>query len=133
MVDDDELFFSMGANTTYSIRFVMFLVLGASGGARMSINGPSSPASINCNILTVLQIPASTGFNYIMNILSGSSAYGTLILNFPMANIVCPLEFSCLVKNGPNAGVFSVQLAQLFSSAVPTTFQAGSYLEYMEV
>lgn len=132
LVDDDELFFSVSANTTYAIRFVLFVV-SSTGALKVGINGPASPTSINATVLNPLQVPVTTGNFYMIGMLNAATAYSTALIDTTITNIIWPLEFNVLLKNGANAGTFAVQIAQGVSDAAATVFQAGSYLEWAEI
>lgn len=128
LVDDDELYFSVDANVTYVIKLVMFIVAGAAvAGAKIGINGPASPTSINATRLVNTQISSVW---YLMQQYASVTDYSVPLFNIDNPQVIAPMRFDILFKNGANAGTFAVQIAQSSSSGTATTFQAGSYLEY---
>lgn len=128
LVDDDELFFSVAANTKYSIRFTMFFS-GPTGGARIGINGPSSPDLVMSKTVDTVIVSA---LNRFLTSAFPVLAYGNLFVSIVVA-IGGPITFEVLLHNGANAGTFAVQIAQGGGSPTATQFLAGSYLEWMEI
>lgn len=114
-VDDNELKFSMSTNTTYVIRVVYTVLAGATGGSRVAANGPAGVSNL------VFQYGISTtATSYNNTIFVGGSLIGQAVID---GIITC----------GSTAGTFTMRICQQASSATPTVFAKGSYLEYMVI
>jgi len=124
--DDDTLKFTMLANTKYRIRATVFVQTASSApGCRIRTAGPASPTLVS----THWKVPnPSTGFDSIGRMEQVYSATDFQI-SFTSAYVL-PVYINSVVHNGANSGTWSLQWAQLASSASATTWLAGSYLEY---
>jgi len=121
-VDDNALFFSMLANTTYAIRGVCFMSY-ATGGLALHCNGPASPTRIlgQSTSFAVAAITAYSGATYSpSSVLAGIGTGAT-------SQIV--ISFNIEVVNAGNAGTFVMRLGQAGSGG-SVVCQKGSFIEY---
>ena len=121
-VDDSALFFSMLANTTYTIRGVCFMSY-ATGGLALQCNGPASPTRVlgQSTFTGTAAITAYSGATYnSSSILSaiGTGLTGQIVINFNIE-----------VVNGATAGIFVMRLAQTGSGG-SVVCQKGSFIDY---
>jgi len=121
-VDDSALFFSMLANTTYTIRGVCFMSY-ATGGLALQCNGPASPTRVlgQSTFTGTPAITAYSGATYnSSNVLSaiGTGLTGQIVINFNIE-----------VVNGATAGIFVMRLAQIGSGG-SVVCQKGSFIDY---
>jgi hypothetical protein len=121
-VDDSALFFSMLANTTYTIRGVCFMSY-ATGGLALQCNGPASPTRVlgQSTFTGTAAITAYSGATYnSSSILSaiGTGLTGQIVINFNIE-----------VVNGVTAGTFVMRLAQTGSGG-SVVCQKGSFIDY---
>jgi hypothetical protein len=121
-VDDSALFFSMLANTTYTIRGVCFMSY-ATGGLALQCNGPASPTRIlgQSTFTGTAAITAYSGATYSSSsVLSaiGTGLTGQIVINFNIE-----------VVNGTTAGTFVMRLVQTGTGG-SIVCQKGSFIEY---
>ena len=124
-VDDNALFFSMLANTTYTIRGAYFMSY-ATGGLALHCNGPASPTRVlgQSTSFAIVAITAYSGATYSpSNVLFG---LGTGSTSQTVVN------FSIEVVNGVTAGTFVMRLGQSGSGG-SVVFQKGSFIEYTTI
>lgn len=113
--DDSALQFAVEANKKYKFRGAVMVNLGA-GGMQIGINGPASPGTIRVN--------AATGTTV--------TAYDTSFFTSASSGIVISFPFEGKFENGANAGTLVLRIRQNTASGT-TTFEEGSYLEWMEI
>jgi hypothetical protein len=126
LANDDTLFFSMAANTKYSIRIRIFGVAPATPGFKYQIVGPASPTLVL--IETATRAPAGSSLTVSGTTASAFPAASTAITGNATSHFF--LEIDVVVQNGVNAGTFAFQWAQNASNATASIVRAGSHLEY---
>lgn len=112
-----DLTFTMAANTTYAIRF-MLAVTSAANGHIISITGPAiGIGKIRGNLPS-----ARNGST------AAVTSYGATLAT--TINITALFDFQLIIQNGANAGTFAPTFSQSTSGATNTTIEKGSWLEY---
>lgn len=127
---DDDLHFTLGANTKYRIRAVLFgsaKGTGSNSGVKIGFTGPASPTQVfaRSHKMTLTQFAAETVVGY--------DAYDTtgVTLGLNQADWDWVFSFDAVVHNGSNATPdFSITWAQSVAVAENTVRRAGSWLEY---
>lgn len=126
LANDNALFFSMAANTKYSIRIRIYGVAPATPGFKYQIVGPASPTLVL--IETATRAPAGTSLTVSGTTASAFPAASTAITGNATSHFY--LEIDIVVQNGVNAGTFAFQWAQSTSNGTAAIVRAGSHLEY---
>lgn len=128
LVDITNLSFAAAASKNYIFRATLFITCGASGGIKLSANGPSAPTKVRVSgdgiIPTsgaAVQVNTITSYGGIMAAASGASL------------LVAVVDIHGKLENGANAGTFILQFAQSASSVTATTIDKYSFIEYSEV
>jgi hypothetical protein len=121
--NDSALFFTMAANTKYSIKICIYGDAPATPGFKWALIGPASPTLVRVERQT--RAPAAT-----TKTVAADTAYtaSTAIVGNATSNFF--LEIDLIVQNGVNGGTFAFQWAQSTSNGTASTVRAGSYLKY---
>lgn len=120
LAKDEQLLFSMAANTTYAVRGKIFYTAGA-GAFQYQWEGPAAPTLLY--LRHSYQDPGAspatptvdTAYNIATTMAAGNGGF---------------IEIDAIVQNGANVDAFAFAWAQFSSDAAATTVNAGSYLEY---
>jgi hypothetical protein len=122
--DDNDLKFTMAANTKYAIRLRVFFYSGTTADFKYQVTGPASPTSVRRLIVrcnggdTPAFRPIATDYNDSTGVsLDGSGGEG------------CVSE-EIIVQNGATSGTFVFRWAQNTSASGTTYVRAGSSIEY---
>lgn len=123
--NDTDLKFTMSANTKYAVRGKIYVTYNSTMFFKSAWAGPASPTLVRIHYAQVLtggsapfQETVATSLTTLTNFSSGSSGM---------------IEFDAIIHNGANAGDFTFQWAQIVSTAVNCTVNAGSWLEWRQV
>lgn len=117
--DDDDLTFTVEANSTYEVTGVLSYDGDAAGGLKLALVGPTGYAvNIMLTSSTVLSM-YETG---------DTANFGT-----SGATIHLPMDLQGLLRTSSTAGTFKVRWAQSSSSATPTRLLTDSYLTLRKV
>lgn len=114
---------SVASNKEYLVRGTI-IVHHSSGGAVLSFDGPASPTQLNATTYNTT--------NFGLNSLSSgylSSLFQTSLTASQSWSI--PVNF--FIRNGSNAGIFTLVFRQFSSNANPTTIRKGSWIEWQEL
>lgn len=129
--DDSALLFAMDANAVYSIRLVLWIVVGASATPdfKWQLAGPAAPTAVSVvcgrgssTVSWSDSFAVNTGY-------TGLNASPVDLGASGAGAVTCDIR----VHNGANAGNLTVQWAQNASDAAATTLRAGSFIEYRKV
>jgi len=116
--DDDELFFSVGANENYGVRLVLL-----------------ENSAANADIKIKFEVPVAATFSFAGSYRDAGNtdrAFGT----YEAANTLdlsgaagdrCPIVLEGVYRGGANAGTFQLTWAQNTAQASDTKVLAGSY------
>ncbi|MFO0920537.1 MAG: hypothetical protein U0451_02590 [Candidatus Saccharimonadales bacterium] len=115
--DDDELFFSIGANETWNFRFVVQGNSGTAPDFRFAVSGPTGAT---CHVAYSDPEGATGGGQY---------GCGVTTASVPGSGAAELYEITGSITNGANAGDVRLRWAQFTSNAANTTVYAGSYVE----
>lgn len=126
LANDNTLFFTMAANTKYSIRLRIYGVAPATPGFKYQVVGPASPSLVLMEVAT--RAPAATALTVAGTTGSTFPAASTAITGSATSNFY--LEIDMVVQNGANSATFAFQWAQNASNGSASIVRAGSYLEY---
>lgn len=121
--DDNELLFSVSANTKYRFNAVLFVTnADASARVKLAFTGPAAPTKVQYSAHFITE----DGDNVadLANAFSGSLDPGAV----SATDII--VVINGLVQNGANAGTVTLQWAQRNATVADTKVLAGSYLEY---
>lgn len=115
--DDDHLFFSIGANETWTFRFVLFANSGTSPDLKAAV---TAPAGASCKYAAIdaeaaVTTPVVTTCGTATAMLTGTGAYDVY-------------EVVGTVVNGATAGTVNLQWAQNVAAASNTIVATGSYM-----
>jgi hypothetical protein len=115
--NDDHLFFSIGANETWTFRFVLFANSGTTPDLKAAVSAPSGASCIYAAIdaEAAVTTPQVTTCGTATALLSGNGAYDVY-------------EVVGTVVNGATAGTVTLQWAQNTATAANTIVAAGSYM-----
>jgi len=114
--DDNELFFGVGANETWSFRFVVQANIGTAPDGKFQITAPSG-ASCTVSVIDAERAVtvANLGCGASSGLITGNGTNDTY-------------EIVGTVENGANAGNVTLQWAQNANSGTAVTVLAGSYV-----
>lgn len=115
--NDDQLFFSIGANETWNYRFVLHANANATPDIKFAV---TAPVGATCKV-GALDAEGAAGIG---NIGCGAS---TGLITGNSANDV--YEITGSITNGANAGTVQLQWAQNTANVANTIVQSGSYVE----
>ncbi len=115
--NDDELFFSVGANETWNFRFVIQATTPAAPDIKFTV---TAPVGATCNFGAINAEDTVTVGNLGCGVSSG-------ILN--TAGVSDVYEIAGSITNGSTAGTLTLQWAQNTANAANTIVRAGSYVE----
>lgn len=124
---DNDLFFSMAANTRYLIRLSVFYDTSANADFKFGIIGPASPTLVR--IQRQWQLPGATVF---AGIAVDTSYPASLALAGTGTNGGY-IYLEGIVHTGAASGTFGFQWAQNGNDVASTIVRAGSYIQYMTV
>lgn len=114
--DDDELYFSVGANETWAFRFVVQANSGTTPDLRFAVTAPSGAT---CRVGFIDPEGATSNGQYGCGVSTGV---------VPGNAAVDMYEITGTIQNGATPGVVHLQWAQFTANASNTTIYAGSYL-----
>jgi hypothetical protein len=128
LANDDELLFTMAAETKYAVRGRIFFDTAAAADFKFALTGPASPTLVRIlrkhvdpNALTTLIIASEVAYTASTAVAGGTGTTGGWV------------EFDAIIHNGDNEDTFAFQWAQNTSNAGDTIVRAGSYLEYRAI
>jgi len=115
--NDDDLFFSIGANETWTFRFVLFANSGTTPDLKAAVSAPSGASCMYAAIdaEAAVTTPQVTTCGTATAMLTGNGAYDVY-------------EVVGTVVNGATAGTVTLQWAQNTATAANTIVAAGSYM-----
>ena len=118
--NDDDLLLAIGANETWTFKFVLFITTGASGDFKFAVTFPTSPTAVIYGPLASLNLTPSLEWTQ-----TGGTAIG-MTGSVTTETIV----ISGSIANGSNAGTIQLQWAQNTSNGTATVVETGSYAEF---
>lgn len=127
LVADPDLKFAMLANTTYRFRACIMFTAGATGDCDWRHTGPASPTLVR--IMRQLIVAGGTAFSSI----AIDTAYSSADIAVAGGAGTGEIYLEGIIKNGANAGDFSLTWAQTASDVTATVWLAGSYIDYAKV
>ena len=119
LTNDTQLFFTAAANATYAVQCVYSLSMTSGIGFKVAVTGPASPTRVRAGAIivggTFTNSAVTTSYSTIISNTSGGPSF---------------VYINMIIINGSTAGTVNMQIAQAASSASPTVFEQGSYLQY---
>lgn len=127
--DDDELFFTVLANSVYSFRFVAF-VLTASATPSVKV-GWTLPAlaTFSCATVIIGATPSAAGYGFRYREVTPTTAQPALLAGTSTQG----LSMDAIVRTGANAGTVRLQWAQNTSDPAVVTMKADSFIAYIKI
>lgn len=126
VVSDDELQFTMAANTAYTIRGTIYFEVSAVGTElKYRLTGPASPTRVQGEVRHPLNVPLPAVFRAYASVNERMIPFSGDTVGYGVAHI------DLLVLNGANAGTFSFQWVSSVATASSCTVKKGSFLEYI--
>lgn len=134
--DDDELFFSVDANSIYIIEGLLFFSTGALStvDAQCEFTFPAAATvSFLAEALALNQVSSQTAYLEYNRFELASGAVTNWGVGV-VANLPCATKFRAILRTGANSGTFRLQWAQnITTGGTPAIREKDSYFRYKKV
>ena len=132
--------FAIAANEVWSVRYVVPLSFGGTGGIKFQLTGPAAPTAVTlmgwvANVAradggaasgqATESFPVVTAFSTALVSLNSSNGLSVGTINYAITNPL--VEIIATIANGANAGTVTLQAAQNSASST-TTLGVGSFM-----